>query len=189
MLLDQFKRTKQKAYPIIRTEPVSAISDVKQYMGRNGDKFDLVFFDLPGTLNADGVIRTVAAMEHLFIPIKADRIVVESAIMFAKVIHEQLMRQGKSNIKTIGLFWSMVDRRERTRLFDVYEDVIVSFGLPILLSRLPVRSKFSKELETGNNGIYRSTLLAPDPAFIRDCQLDKLADEILSIIKLNRHGS
>ena len=50
-------------------------------------------------------------------------------------------------------------------------------------------SKFSKELETGNNGIYRSTLLAPDPAFIRDCQLDKLADEILSIIKLNRHGS
>ena len=153
-------------------------------MTKDESGYDLVFFDLPGTLNADGVVRTLAAMDYLFIPIKADRLIVESTIMFAKIIQDQLMKRGKSDIKTVSLFWSMVDRRERTCLFDVYENVIGSFGLPILKTRLPARSKFSKELETGSSGIFRSTLFAPDTAFIRDSQIGQLADEICSTIEL-----
>ena len=41
---------------------------------------DIVFFDLPGTLKSDGVIKTLSQMDYIFTPVSADRFVVESAL-------------------------------------------------------------------------------------------------------------
>lgn len=37
--------------------------------------YDVVLFDLPGTMGSDGVIATISALDYLFVPIKADRLV------------------------------------------------------------------------------------------------------------------
>ncbi|GHT26824.1 hypothetical protein FACS189432_02030 [Bacteroidia bacterium] len=34
-------------------------------MDKAGKEFDLIFFDLPGTLNSQGVVKTLAAMDYI----------------------------------------------------------------------------------------------------------------------------
>ena len=78
----------------------------------------------------------------------------------------------------------MIDRRERTPLYDRYEEVIHKLGLSLMTTHIPYRSKFNKELLADGTGIGRSTLLAPERTFVRDGQIETLAMEILSILKI-----
>ena len=49
------------------------------------------FFDMPGTLKSNGVVKTLSQMDYIFAPMSADRFVVEStlqfAVMFLSLIH------------------------------------------------------------------------------------------------------
>lgn len=81
----------------------------------------MVLFDLPGTMGSDGVIAAISALDYLFVPIKADRLVLESTLNFATTINDRLIKTGVSALKGLHLFWNMVDRRERTTLYDVYQ--------------------------------------------------------------------
>ncbi|KAB3743110.1 ParA family protein, partial [Phocaeicola vulgatus] len=47
----------------------------------------MVLFDLPGTMGSDGVIATISALDYLFVPIKADRLVLESTLNFATTVN------------------------------------------------------------------------------------------------------
>jgi hypothetical protein len=69
---------------------------LKQNSGFNQDSD---FFDLPGTMNATGVLKTLACMDCVFVPISADRVVLESTLQYATTIHDNLITTGKSNIK------------------------------------------------------------------------------------------
>jgi hypothetical protein len=40
---------------------------------QNEHELDFIFFDLPGTMNAAGVVKTLACMDYIFAPISADR--------------------------------------------------------------------------------------------------------------------
>ena len=82
--------------------------------------YDVVLFDLPGTMGSDGVIATISALDYLFVPIKADRLVLESTLNFATTVNDRLIKTGISNLKALCMFWNMVDRRERTVLYDIY---------------------------------------------------------------------
>lgn len=83
--------------------------------------YDVVLFDLPGTMGSDGVIATISALDYLFVPIKADRLVLESTLNFATTVNDRLIKTGISNLKALCMFWNMVDRRERTVLYDIYQ--------------------------------------------------------------------
>ena len=65
-----------------------------QYVAGTGDKPDIVFFDLPGTVNSEGVISSLAGMDYIFTPISADKVVLESSLSFAAAIHKLLVRNG-----------------------------------------------------------------------------------------------
>ena len=78
----------------------------------------------------------------------------------------------------------MVDRRERTLLYDIYQKGFARLGLPCLDSRIPMRSNFAKDLSTSGGPVYRSTLFAPDAAFTEECGFNGLMEEILSILKI-----
>lgn len=56
------------------------MADFNRYREERGMEFDIVLFDLPGTLRSVGVIQTVASMHHIFIPLKADNIVMQSSL-------------------------------------------------------------------------------------------------------------
>ena len=64
----------------------------------------------------------------------------------------------------------MIDRRERTPLYDQYEAVIRKLGLSLMTTHIPYRSKFNKELLPDNAGVGRSTLLAPERTFAREAR-------------------
>ena len=54
-----------------------------------------MLFDLPGTMGSDGVIAAISALDYLFVPIKADRLLLESKLTFANT----------NNDRMVGLPW------------------------------------------------------------------------------------
>ncbi len=136
-LYRQYERIRKPAYPVIKSDPEKGVEDLRRYMDEKGETFDIVLFDLPGTLRSEGVVHTVAAMDYIFVPLKADNIVMQSSLQFTKVLEEELIAKGNCNLKGIRLFWNMVDRRgPRRRTLSVR----VSF-VPRCFHPIPVRRK------------------------------------------------
>ena len=50
-------------------------------------------------MGSDGVIATISALDYLFVPIKADRLVLESTLNFASTINDRLIKTGASALK------------------------------------------------------------------------------------------
>ena len=117
-LYRQHERIQKPAYPVIKSDPEKAVEDLRRYTVEKGEAFDVVLFDLPGTLRSEGVVYTVAAMDYIFVPLKADNIVMQSSLQFAKALEEELIAKGNCNLKGIRLFWNMVDRRGRKDLYE-----------------------------------------------------------------------
>ena len=59
-------------------------------------KPDVVFFDMPGTLRSNGVIKTLSQMDYIFTPLSADRFVVESTLKFVTMFRDRLMTTGQA---------------------------------------------------------------------------------------------
>lgn len=188
MMMRQFDQCKQKMWPVLNSTPDMAIETVENYLEQSEHPYDVVLFDLPGTISTKGVISTISAMDHVFVPMKADKLVMESTVSFAQMVYHNLVLNNDAPIKGLHLFWTMIDRREKTVLYEQYEQVLDFFGLDRLATRIPYRSKFSKEILLEGGAIYRSTIFPPGRAFVRDCQLDALGKEILSIIKIPYDG-
>ena len=112
-LYRQHERIRKLAYPVIKSDPEKAVEDLRRYMDEKGETFDIVLFDLPGTLRSEGVVYTVAAMDYIFIPIKADNIVMQSSLQFTKALEEELVSRKNCNLKGTWLFWPPVDRLGR----------------------------------------------------------------------------
>lgn len=182
MAYEQFKRLQKKAYPVIGSRPEDA-TDTAIKLVKSGQSFDFIFFDLPGTINNANVVNTIATMDYIFCPIVADRVVMESSIRFATVVHEHLMSTGKTNIKGFYLLWNMVDGREKSELYEMYEKVCDQMALPVMKTFLPDSKRFRKEAATERKQVFRSTIFPADRMLIRGSNLDALVEEILTIIK------
>lgn len=109
----------------------------------------------------------------------------ESSLSFARSLYNGMVCNDHLRLRSLHLFWTMVDRRERTPLYERYEAIIRQLHLPVLKTQIPYRSKFNKELLADGTGIGRSTLLAPERTFAREAQIENLAVEILSILQIS----
>ncbi len=183
-LYRQYERIRKPAYPVIKSDPEKAVEDLWRYMDEKGETFDIVLFDLPGTLRSEGVVHTVSAMDYIFVPLKADNIVMQSSLQFAKVLEEELIAKGNCNLKGIRLFWNMVDRRGRKDLYDAWNRVIHRMGLRLLSSHIPNTLRYNREADTVCKGIFRSTLFPPDPRQEKGSGLPELVEEICPAIGL-----
>ena len=184
MVARQFKGTDRKFWPIVSSTPSDALEKMARQLQSDYHP-QIILYDLPGTVNTEGVLQILSSLDALFIPIKADKVVLESALSFARILSRQLVEDPAIRLKRIFLFWTMVDRREKTSLYDLYDGIIRQLGLPLMETRLPYRSKFNKELLADGSGIGRSTLLAPERTFAREAQIENLAAEILSILQIS----
>ncbi len=178
---DLLRQLGKKYYPVVCSRAEDAITSAES-LCRGGNMPDVIFFDLPGTINNAEIVNTVSRMDYIFTPIIADRVVMESSIKFATVINEQMVVTGKSAIKGIYLIWNMVDGREKTELYEAYEKVCAEFALPILSTRLPDSKRFRKEMASERKAVFRSTIFPPDKVLVRGSSFDALTDEILSLI-------
>jgi cellulose biosynthesis protein BcsQ len=171
----------KNAYPVEETTAAEAIETAERLQREND--LDFIFFDLPGTLNTAGVVRTLAMTDYIFVPISADRVVLESTLQFATTIRDNLITAGKSNIKGLLLVWNMVDGREKTDLYHAYDDAIAELGLQVMRTVIPDSKRFRRELSENHKPIFRSTLFPTDKSLLKGSNTDELVSEFLEIVK------
>ena len=176
---EQFTRLGKKAYPVIESSLKKAISDADSITEKAD--FDFVFFDMPGTMNNEDLIRALAQMDYVIAPISADRVVMESTLNYALTIKARMI--GKCNIKSLHLLWNMVDGREKTELYEVYEKIIAELELDVLKTFIPNSLRFRREQSASHRAAFRSTLFPVDKSLVKGSNLDVLADELIELFK------
>lgn len=180
----QFSTINKKAYPVFQCKAEDAIERARDFLDGSPIPIDAIFFDLPGTVNTPGVLTTLAAMQHIFSPITADRVVVESTLSFTNVLTNVLMKKGQTSIETIRLFWNQVDGREKSPLYAAYEQIIADLGLSLMETHITDSKRFRKEGEATAATVFRFTLLPPDERLMKGCRLDLFMDEFLRTVQL-----
>lgn len=186
MAYEQFSRLGRKAYAVIESSPQKAIDDADKLI-EQGD-FDIVFFDLPGTVNNTAVIQALSNMDYIIAPISADRVVLESTLRYITVINDVIRRTGITRIRETYLVWNMVDGREKSELYEVYEEVISHLGLKVLKTFIPSSVRFRREQSSAHKAVVRSTLFPAARALMRSINIDALSEEIIAVIKPEQNG-
>ena len=180
---DTLVKTKLRPFPLLVCPPEEAMKKVREIV-EDSEDIDVVFFDLPGTVNNHGVVNVVNCMDVVVVPIAADNVVLESSLAFALKLQE-LLTTGRSQIKSLYMLWNMVDAREKTDLYDRYEKLFEELGLQTLKTRVPDTKKYRREgSETLERAVFRSTVMPPDKTLLKGTRLTELAEEFLSIIEI-----
>lgn len=182
---EQFTSINKKAYPVISCKPDELIQKADEFLKDASIDYDFLFFDLPGTINSTGIINSISRMNYIFSPITADRLVLESTLSFMNVLNGVLVKGGETSIKGIHLFWNMVDGREKSELYNLYENVIKELGLSLMKTYLPDSKRFRKEMSTEveNRQITRSTLFPIDKRLSKSTRMDDFITEFLQIVQ------
>lgn len=180
---EYFKKLGKKSYCVMRSNALNALDDAERVMEDSDVEPDFIFFDMPGTIKSEGVLKTLSQMDYIFVPVSADRFVIESALGFVQLFYDKLVTPGLAATKELAFFWTMVDKRERTNLYDVFEGIFKSFSYPVLNTRLPDSKRFRRELSENRKAVFRSTIFPADPNLLRGSGIKELADEICEIIK------
>ena len=81
------------------------------------------------------------------------------------------------------MLWNMVDGREKSELYEVYEQVMKELGLPILRTFLPDTKRFRREQSLSRRAVFRSTLFPADKSLLRGSHLEELVDELIELFK------
>lgn len=181
MAYEQFSSLGKKAYEVIESSPENAMEDAKDVIEEL--KPDFVFFDLPGTINNPEVVKTLSFMDYIIAPISADRLVLESTLQYVITINDALITPGRAKIKGMYLLWNLVDGREKTELYEVYEDVIDKLGFSLFKTFMPDSKRFRREQSISHKALFRSTLFPADKTLVRGSNLDTLIDEMLETLK------
>ena len=184
LAFSQFKALGKKAYPVLCSSPDEAIKTANEFLASAGSDYDVVFFDLPGTVNSEGVIHSLSGMDYIFTPIAADRVVLESSLSFAVAIDKLLVKNEACRLKGLHLFWNMVDGREKTDLYTLYEQTIGELELPLMKVFIPDTKRFKKELDAQRKTVFRSTLFPADKRLVKGSNMEELITEIAYLIKL-----
>lgn len=181
--IEQRERIKRDPYPILISKPEDALGKVRSVI-ESGKEFDFVLFDLPGTINNPGVAKTVSLMDYIFCPVAADKLILESSLAFALKVRDEIMTVSGCSVKDMYMLWNLVDAREKTDLYDRYEEVFEEQMLHTLKTRLPDAKKYRREGSgDASRAVFRSTLLPPDRNLLKGSRLVELVDEILGVIK------
>ena len=183
----QFKALGKRNYPIERTPAPGAIETAKKMIDEYiGEAPDVIFIDLPGTLNSEGIVQTLASLDYIFSPISADKMVLQSTLEFASLINDRIISTGKSQLQGLYLLWNMVDAREKSDLYKLYEEGIGELGLSVMKNSLPDTKRYRHELSELIAPIFRCTLFPADKRLLKGSKLDVLADEIEELINIKK---
>jgi cellulose biosynthesis protein BcsQ len=184
MAYKQFTTINKKAYPIMKHKAEGLLEAAHDFAESSPVPIDVIFFDLPGTVNTPGILKALAGMHHIFTPITADRLVMESTLVFTQLMKDVIMKKGETSIENICLFWNQVDGRERSPLYDIYNNLIRDLGLSLMKSQIMNSMRFRKESEADAKTVFRSTILPPDERLMKACRLDQFMTEFLRTIQL-----
>jgi hypothetical protein len=86
--------------------------------------------------------------------------------------------------KRLHLFWNLVDKREKTALYDIYSKGIASLKLPLLKAQVPDTKRYRKEILSSGQRPFRSTLFPPDKQIARGSNIIELIEEVTETLEL-----
>jgi cellulose biosynthesis protein BcsQ len=186
--LAMFEALGKGSYPVICTcSDNDVLTKAREFLSSEQTDYDLLLFDLPGTINNEGVINTFLGMDYVFVPVSASRLSMESTLPFIISVNEMKATCPQINLKSIYLFWNMVVAGSRRELYGHYENVISRFGIPLLRTSIPRSLRYDREQSIeGNAPVFLSTIFPPDKTLLKDSNLDLLMNEILEIINLQK---
>ncbi|KAA6322107.1 Iron-sulfur cluster carrier protein [termite gut metagenome] len=105
-----FESLGKGTYPVICTNPDNdIIARAKEFLSQESTAYDILLFDLPGTINNRGVIEAFLAMDYVFVPISTSRLAMESTLPFIISVNEMKTIYPQISLKNVFLFWNMVD--------------------------------------------------------------------------------
>ena len=184
---EQFSRLDKKAYPVVESNTFDAVADAEKLAEESDTGFDIIFFDLPGTMNNKDLIHTLANMDYLIAPISASRVVMESTLDYMISVRDNIIATGRTNIKAMYLLWNLVDGREKSELYEVYEGVIRELDFPLLKTFLPNAVRFRREQNIEHKPMFLSTLFPPDKSLLKGSNIDILTNELLELLLSGGH--
>ncbi len=182
LAMEQFTRLEKKAYTILKASAESAPELVSEHLKQCSTLPDIVLFDIPGTVNTQGMHRLLSMLDVFLIPISADRVVLESCLNFAKAMQSMIKDQPS---KQLHLFWNLVDKREKTSLYESYSRGIEMLELNLLRTQIPDSKRYRKELLSEVQRPFRSTLFPPDRQVEKGSNIQELIHEIIETLKLS----
>lgn len=183
LLVEQLGNTDRKAYNILSSTPEEAKETAYNFIDRSELSYDLVLFDLPGTVNTTGVFQSIINMDYVFAPITQERMVMQSSMTFVLAVREYLLHHKEAPLRDIYMFWNKMDKRVSKELYNAYTEIFCSLKLPVLDTVIPAAERYKKD--TGLNGqMFRSTLFPPSATLLKGSNLDLLAGEMEKILGL-----
>jgi cellulose biosynthesis protein BcsQ len=186
--VQMFEALGKGTYPVICTKPDNdVLARAQEFINSEQADYDVLLFDLPGTINNEGVINTFLGMDYVFIPISASRLAMESTLPFVISVKEMKSKYPQINLKNMYLFWNMVVAGSKRELYEHYESIINRFGISLMKTGIPRSLRYDREQSIGgNSAVFLSTIFPPDKVLLKDSNLDLLMDEILGIINLKK---
>jgi len=180
-----FQKIGKRTYPVIAVKPETALSDTLKFLADDERRFDLVLFDLPGTVNNRDVVNIFFNMDCLFVPITTSRINMESTLYFMVSVNDILKKSPDLRLKGVHAFWNRMMSRERQELLGCYEGAIAELELSIMQTRIPNSVRYDREQSIeGSDSLFLSTVFPPDKSLLKGSNWDVFMDEFLALTNL-----
>jgi cellulose biosynthesis protein BcsQ len=181
-----FQKIGKPTYPVVSAKPETALEDAKKFLAGEKRQYDLVLFDLPGTVNNRNVVEIFFSMDYLFVPITTSRINMESTLSFVTSINDVLKTSlGSIRLKNVYTFWNRLTGRERQELYNCYENAISELGVSILQTRIPNSVKYDREQSiVGSDHLFLSSVFPPDKPLLKGSNWDIFMNEFLNLTNL-----
>ena len=97
LLCRQYERTGKKAYPVLTSGPGKVLETADRLSGNS----DILFFDLPGTVNTPGILEAIINMDYVFTPVVQDRMVMQSSLSFVATLRDFIRQYPEAPLKEI----------------------------------------------------------------------------------------
>lgn len=149
----------------------------------SGD-YDLIFVDLPGTVESTGVFRTIVNMDYVLTPTTPDLIIMQSTLAFSTTVLDYVKNTKDVPLKDILFFWNKLKKRTNVEIYKSYAEVMRELHLTVLDTKLPDLCRYEKEITHAKRDFFRCTLLPPPPKQLEGSGLKELAEELIVKLKL-----
>lgn len=183
-LVNFYKKFQKPSYEIIMSNPADAAKVALERLDEGAEP-KVVFFDITGTINDAAILKLLAVMDYLFVPITTDTADLKSSLRFADHVVNRMLTTGQTKIKDVRLVWNKIPSRAKTRICSLIDDAVADMGLTSLNTVMANSARFFKDGEvTGRTSVFRSTMLPPDKQLLKGSNLPELVSEIRSIINV-----
>lgn len=182
---NHFEGFGKPAYRVLKSTSENALKDAESFIEeRNGEKFDYVFFDLPGRADDTALVGLTVDLDYIVSPIEPDPQSLVACMSYALAVRDLGVSLTSSKIRQIYMLWNKIDKRVNPAVIEFYDQEIARRELGILQSRLPRSSRFKKEITPDNRDVFRSTYLPPDKKLLAGSGIEELAEEIIRKLTL-----